>query len=164
MPQDFIGWVHTLAAILALLAGSLILAKTKGTSLHKKTGRVYGVSMLIVCSTAFMIYRVHNTFGILHVFALISTITLLLGMLPLYLKSYKNAIVSHLSWMYWSVIGLYCAFSAEILTRLPMILDIQNTHEIFYTLVGVSTGLVGFIGSRFFKKNKNTWEKQFGSL
>lgn len=163
MPHNFIGWVHTLAALLALITGSLILAKTKGTSLHKKTGRVYGISMIIVCTTSFMIYRVHNTFGVLHFFALISTVTLLLGMLPLYLKNYKNAIVTHLSWMYWSVIGLYCAFAAEIFTRLPMILDIQNTYGIFYALVGLSTGFVGFVGSRFFKKNKNTWEKQFGS-
>jgi uncharacterized membrane protein len=163
MPQDIIGWIHTLAAIMALLTGSMILAKTKGTPLHKQTGRVYGISMLIVCITAFMIYRVHNTIGILHFFAFVSTITLFLGMLPMYVNGYKNPIMAHLSWMYWSVIGLYCAFAAEIFTRLPIILNIENTYGIFYALVGISAGIVGMIGSRFFKKKKKVWEVGFGN-
>ncbi len=163
MPHDIIGWIHTLAAIIALITGSMVLAKTKGTLQHKRTGRVYGVAMLVVCATSFMIYRVHNTFGILHIFAIISTITLVLGMLPLYLKGYKNPILTHLSWMYWSVIGLYCAFAAEIFTRLPMLLDIKNTYGIFYALIGLSAGFVGFIGSRFFKKKKKVWKERFAS-
>ena len=163
MPHDTIGWVHTIAAIIALVTGSLILVRTKGTILHKRTGRVYGISMIIVCASAFMIYRVHNSIGILHFFAFVSTLTLFLGLLPLYYKGYRNPIVAHLSWMYWSVIGLYCAFAAEIFTRLPVILDIQNSFGIFYVLVGISTGIVGMIGSYFFKKNKKSWEKRFGN-
>lgn len=161
MPQDLIGWIHTISAIVALIAGSLILANKKGTSLHKKLGRVYGISMIFVCITSFMIYRVHGTFGVLHVFAAISTITLILGMLPLYIKHYKNPIVIHLSWIYWSVIGLYCAFAAEIFTRIPIILNMDYGYGIFYALVGISTGIVGFIGSRFFKIKKKIWEKNF---
>lgn len=162
MPHDFTGWIHTLAAVIALITGSLILKRTKGDLLHKRTGRIYGVSMLTVCITAFMIYRVHNGFGILHIFALISTLTLLAGMLPLYLKGYKNPIAAHLSWMYWSVIGLYCAFAAEIFTRLPLILNIPNSYGIFYALVFLSSGMVGFAGSRVFRKKKKVWEERFG--
>lgn len=163
MPHDTIGWIHTIAAIIALITGSMVLLKTKGTFLHKMTGRVYAISMLIVCATAFMIYRVHGTFGILHFFALVSSITLILGMLPLYLNGYKNPIVAHLSWMYWSVIGLYCAFAAEIFTRLPIILNIKNTYGIFYALVGLSAGLVGMTGSYFFRRKKKVWEERFGN-
>lgn len=163
MPHDFIGWVHTIFAVIALITGSMILAKTKGTSLHKKTGRIYGISMLVVCTTSFMIYRVHGTFGILHFFAIISTVTLILGMLPMYVKGYKNPISAHFSWMYWSVIGLYCAFAAEIFTRLPIILNIDNSYGIFYAFVGLSAGLVGFIGSHFFKKKQKIWEEKFAA-
>ena len=162
MPHDFIGWFHTVAALIALLTGSLVLNRSKGTSFHKRTGIVYVTSMLIVCLTAFMIYRLHNSFGILHFFAVISSVTLILGMVPMYSKKYKNPILSHLSWMYWSVIGLYCAFTAEIFTRLPMILDMKNSFGIFYALVGVSTGIVGIIGSYYFRKKKEYWEVEFG--
>lgn len=164
MPHDITGWIHTLAALVALWTGSLILIKTKGTLWHRRTGRVYGVSMLIVCATSLMIYRLHNSFGILHFFALISTVTLVLGMLPLYIKGTKNAIVRHLAWMYWSVIGLYSAFVAEILTRVPQMLGINTNFGIFYGLVGLSAGLVGFAGARFFKRRIGIWEEAYGRV
>ena len=160
MPHDLIGWLHTLAAVLALITGTLILINNKGSQLHKRTGRVYGISMLIVCATSFMIFRVHGGLGILHFFALVSTITLILGMSPLYIKL-KKPISTHLAWMYWSVIGLYCAFAAEIFTRLPLLLEIKNNYGIFYALVGISTGSVGCVGSYFFKKKKIIWEKRY---
>ncbi|MGB3591596.1 MAG: DUF2306 domain-containing protein [Nonlabens sp.] len=161
MPHDFTGWIHFIAAIIALIAGSMILGTRKGNARHRVTGRIYGAAMILVCITAFMIYRVHGKLGILHFFAFNSTITLLLGMLPLYTRWFKTPIIHHLSWMYWSVIGLYCAFAAEVFTRLPYLLGIKNSFGIFYALVGVSTGLVGFVGSRFFKKKKDVWITQF---
>ncbi|TQI71109.1 putative membrane protein DUF2306 [Gramella sp. Hel_I_59] len=161
MPHDSIGWIHTIFAIIALITGSLILINRKGTEFHVRTGRIYGVSMLIVCASAFSIYRVHNAFGVLHFFAIISTVTLILGMIPLYKKGFKQPIVSHLSWMYWSIIGLYCAFAAEIFTRLPLILNLKNSYGIFYLLIGLSTGIVGMTGSWYFKKKKNTWEIKY---
>jgi uncharacterized membrane protein len=162
MPHDAIGWVHTLAAILALLTGTAILRRAKGTILHKRMGWVYTIAMVVVCTTSFMIYRVHQSFGMLHVFAVVSSVTLVLGMLPFFIKIYKNPIVAHLSWMYWSVIGLYCAFAAEIFTRLPLLLNIKQGYGIFYALVFLSAGLVGMLGSRYFRKKKKIWERQFG--
>lgn len=161
MPHDLTGWIHTLAAILALITGSIILTRPKGTTRHKRTGRVYGIAMLVVCVTSFMIYRVHNGFGILHIFAIISTATLILGMVPMYVNWFKNPQVLHFSWMYWSVIGLYCAFAAEIVTRLPLLFDIENSFGLFYALIGLSSGMVGYIGSRFFKKNKAIWQQRY---
>ena len=161
MPHDIIGWTHTIFAIIALITGSLILINPKGSLFHIRTGTIYVISMIIVCASAFLIYRVHKTFGILHFFAIISTATLIMGMIPMYIRSFKQPIVSHLSWMYWSVIGLYCAFAAELFTRLPIILNIKNNYGVFYLLVGLSTGIVGMTGSWFFKKKKSYWEVKF---
>ena len=164
MPYDLTGWIHTIAAIIALISGSMILAKAKGTLLHRRIGRVYALAMLVVCTTSFMIYRVHNTFGVLHFFAVVSTITLVFGMVPLYRRDrFKDPLVTHFSWMYWSVIGLYCAFAAEIFTRLPQLLDIQGNFGLFYALIGVAAGMVGGIGSRYFKRHKTQWQQRFGN-
>jgi len=163
MPHDTIGWIHTIAAIIALISGSMILAQAKGTATHKKVGRVYGIAMLVVCATSFMIYRVHNSFGVLHFFAIVSTITLALGMLPMHVKGYENPRLTHLAWMYWSVIGLYCAFASEVFTRLPYFLELDNNYGTFYALVGVASGLVGMLGGRYFRHKKAVWEAQFGA-
>ena len=153
-----VGLVHFISSLLALLFGTLVLAKTKGTIMHKRLGYAYSVAMFLVLTTSFMIYRLHGSFGILHWFAVVSSLTLLLGMVPMFIKKPQQYLQLHLSFMYWSVIGLYCAFFAEVLTRIPFLLDIdKNTAVIFYALVGIATAIVGGLGSRYFKKYKNAW-------
>lgn len=153
-----IGIIHFIASIAALISGTAVLAKHKGTKIHKQLGYVYILSILIVLATSFMIYRLHGTFGILHWFAVISSLTLLGGMLPMFLKKPKNYISYHFSFMYWSVIGLYCAFMAEIFTRIPLIYTIDaDVVGIFYAMVGLASGLVGGIGAIYFKRFKKRW-------
>ncbi|MBW1297761.1 DUF2306 domain-containing protein [Aquimarina litoralis] len=154
-----VGIIHFASSIISLISGTIVIAKSKGTKTHKQVGYVYTLSMIILLITSFMIYRLHGTFGVLHWFSVISSITLLLGMLPMILKRPKSYLHLHLSFMYWSVIGLYCAFFAEVLTRIPFILKVdQNIIPVFYALVGVATGLVGGMGSLFFRKYKKRWE------
>lgn len=138
----------------------MVLSGAKGTKIHKKIGYVYAVSMLVVVATSFMIYQLHGRFGILHWFSIISGLTLLGGMVPILFKKPKDYINYHFSFMYWSVIGLYCAFCAEIFTRIPIWLVLEKDAAVlFYIMVGISTAIVGGIGSIFFRKYKHTWEK-----
>ncbi|WP_340202610.1 DUF2306 domain-containing protein [Ascidiimonas sp. W6] len=112
------GLIHLTTAVIALLAGTMVLILKKGDQKHKIWGYIYVGSMTVMLITSFMIYRLFNGFGIFHFFSIISTITLAAGMMPLVFKR-KNAIALHLSFMYWSVIGLYAALVSEIFTRVP---------------------------------------------
>ena len=162
MIHSLIGGIHTVAAILALLFGSLVLSLRKGSRLHRRLGYFYVLSMAILLITSFGIYHLHGGFGMLHVFSLISSATLLGGMIPLWLKRPSDSYLKyHLNFMYWSVIGLYCAFSAEIFTRLPFQLEVERHQMVyFYILVGVSSGLTAWAGSYFFRRYKADWERQ----
>ncbi len=156
------GIIHFIASLFALATGTWILSNLKGTSIHKTVGYVYFISMLIVCITSFMQYRLHGHFGFLHWMAVISTVSLLGGMIPIILKRPKNHIVFHFSFMYWSIIGLYCAFAAEIFTRIPLLIDFeQDMISVFYFLVILATVLVGGIGAFFFRKLKHKWADEF---
>lgn len=158
MLSNFIGVTHLIASIIALITGSFVLKNAKGTATHRKIGYVYTIAMAIVLLTSFMIYRLHGAFGILHWFAVVSSITLLAGMLPMFFKNPSNYLSLHFSFMYWSVIGLYCAFFAEILTRIPFLLELEdNVVVIFYSMVGIATGLVAGIGSYYFRRFKKKW-------
>ena len=152
------GVIHFAASVIALLSSAIVLAGTKGSLGHKRTGYVYAAAMLVVLVTSFMIYRLHGSFGLLHWFAVVSSITLLLGMLPLYFKYPRNYMGWHLGFMYWSAIGLYCAFFAETLTRLPRYLELSaDTVTIFYSLIGVATAIVGGIGSVMYRRYEASW-------
>ena len=158
MLSSTIGVIHFVASVSALLSGTFVLCALKGTKMHKQVGYLYSASMFIVLLTSFMIYRLHGSFGILHVFAVISSVTLFAGMVPMLLKRPTNYLTMHFGFMYWSVIGLYCAFSAEVFTRIPLVYELDaSVVGIFYAMVGIASALVGAVGSIYFKKYKTRW-------
>ena len=108
-----------------------------------------------------MIYRLFGGFGIFHFFAIVSLLTLLAGRYPILNRKGKQYLFRHFNYMYWIVVGLYCAFCAEVLTRVPLLLDIQNSWELFSLLVGVSIFVVMLIATLIFKKYKPIWKNQF---
>jgi uncharacterized membrane protein len=155
------GLIHLISSIIALITGVFVLTTTKGTKAHKQIGYIYVISMIILNITAFMIYRLFGKFGIFHWFAILSFLTLLLGIYPVLVKNFKNYLLVHFNYMYWSVVGLYCAFCAEILTRIPFIYDLPNKRQLFGILTGVSIFIVMTIATVIFVKMKPKWTKQY---
>lgn len=147
------GNIHLLASCAALITGTYILVAQKGTKQHKKVGYWYVISMAILPITAFMIYRLFNGFGIFHIAAIVSTVTLIAGMIPVIKRKGDNWVLFHFAWMYWSVMGLYAAFASELITRL---LPSQ-----FFSLVGLATGAVMTTGAIVWSNRKKIWAAQF---
>ena len=152
--HDTTGLIHLLTASIALLTGTMILFGRKGSRQHVRIGYIYTVSMVVMLATAFALYHLFGSFGIFHVLAVVSTITLAGGMLPFYVwgKTTK-AMQFHFSFMYWSVIGLYAAFAAETLVRLQLVP--------FFWMVGAASGAVAMVGSIFFRKYKEHWSEVY---
>jgi uncharacterized membrane protein len=158
------GLIHFVASIFALLLGTLVLAYKKGTSKHKIIGRLYALTMLVVLTTAFMIYRLFGTWGIFHWTAVISSLTLICGLVPILTRRPANNYVSiHFSFMYWSVIGVYGAFVSETLVRIPKVVVESGTpNSIFYNMTAIGTALVMGLSVYFFIKLNPKWDSQFG--
>ena len=155
------GLIHLIASIIALITGLFVLTTTKGTKTHKQIGYAYSFSMILLNITAFMIYKLFGKFGIFHWFAVISCLTLFAGLYPVLTKRSKNYLLTHFNRMYWSVVGLYCAFCAEILTRIPFLYDLPNKRQLFGILTGVSILIVMTITTVIFAKMKPKWTKQY---
>ena len=146
-----------------MLFGSIILIIPKGTDIHKFIGRIYALAMLVVLVTAFLTYRLYGTWGIFHWSAVISSLTLIFGLIPILLKKPINNFRSlHFSFMYWSVIGVYGAFVSETLVRMPkVVIKSGLPNGFFYIMTGIGTALVMGIGVYFFLKLKPKWERKF---
>jgi len=143
-----IGLIHTIFASIAVITGAIVILNNKGTQFHKKVGYVYVISMLIMNATAFGIYRLFGGFGVFHVLALLSLFALLGGMYPiLNRKKVKDWYIKHLEVMSWSVVGLYAALAAEIGVRF-------FEKEMFFPIVGISSGLITTIGAILIRNRK----------
>ncbi len=160
------GFVHFFASILALALGTLVLWLPKGTKRHMLIGRMYGLSMFVVLFTAFMIYQLFGTWGIFHWTALVSSLTLILGLIPILTKwPTKSYLSMHYSFMYWSVMGVYGAFVSETLVRMPkVVVESGIPNRVFYNMTGIGTALVMGIGVYFFLKFKPRWDLKFQSM
>ncbi len=152
---DTYGLIHLFSSIVALVTGTLVLIMKKGTLRHKQFGYVYVISMVLLLLTSFMIYRLFNGWGIFHYTTIASLITISLGMIPIWTrKPANNWRFMHFSFMYWSVIGLYSAFVAEVITRIP--------ETPFFGMVVISFVIIVLAGGVFFVLNKSKWSSLFG--
>jgi len=144
---DTTGLVHVISSVISLITGTWIVLNTKATTLHKRIGKIYVLAMTIVIVTSFMIYRLFDGFGIFHGFAILSTIALVGGMLPMIKKNRTlKDLEQHATVMGWSVVGLYCALISEICARI----------EFNYAIIVLSLGcgLTCTLGSRLIKKTR----------
>ncbi len=143
-----IGAIHLLLAVVAMITGAVVILRVKGDLWHKRIGYVYVCAMLGVNATAFGIYHLWGKFGIFHALALLSLLSIVGGMAPVYKKPRKpNWKVQHLEVMSWSVVGLYAAFVSEVGVRL-----LPSSQ--FFWVVGLGSGIVCAIGSVLIKRRK----------
>jgi uncharacterized membrane protein len=113
-----IGNAHHAMALLALASGALVLLSKKGGRRHRRTGWVYVASMAAVNLTAFLIYDLFNRIGPFHIAAMVSAITVLIGVVPAVRRRPNRSWVEHHAhWMAWSYIGLVAAAVSEVSTR-----------------------------------------------
>ena len=146
------GLIHVIAAVAAMLVGTLVLTLRKGTRIHRMWGYLYFYLMLVMNGTSFMLYGLLGTFGPFHVAALFSLASLLAGFIPVIRrKPEKKWLMQHFTFMYFSIVGLYAAFASETLTRIP--------KTPFYTMVIVTSALITLLGVIIYKKMRPRWAK-----
>ncbi len=133
-----IGLFHTLFALLAMISGTIVLFKIKGTKTHKRLGYVYVFSMLTLNLSSFFIVN-FGGFSLFHGLAIFSLITILAAIIPTFLRT-ENWFYYHFYFMNWSIIGLYCAFIAEVGTRF-----VKNMQQ-FWWIVFLAMLLPSIIG------------------
>ena len=136
-----LGWIHTIFALVALASGSGVIFMRKGGRWHRTIGHFYLSSMLALNFTGLFIFNLYGGFGPFHWMAVISLITLLVGMLPVLIRwPKKQWLTLHGAFMNGSYVGLLAATAAEITSRLPL------AEGRFGLVVGVTTAAVILIG------------------
>jgi uncharacterized membrane protein len=116
--SHWLGLVHLLTAVAALLFGAGVLFFRKGTRRHRRLGRCYLVSMLALNFTALLIYEVFDGFGVFHWLALFSLASVLGGYQAVWRK-FPGWKVPHAHFMVGSYVGLVAAAVAEVASRVP---------------------------------------------
>jgi uncharacterized membrane protein len=105
---------HVVAAVSALGAGAAVLLFPKGTHTHRVIGAVYVLALVLVNVAALSLHR-ENTFGVFHALAVVSLITIAVGLSPFLLGKRSPTIISiHAYCMTWSYAGLVAAGCGQL--------------------------------------------------
>ena len=120
MIHSWLGYIHTSAAMAALLFGAFIFPMVKGTYVHKVFGYLYASALLSTNVTAFGLYHLTGHFGLFHVAAIVSFLTLLAALIPVITRRpTKSWLTLHYKYASWSYVGLLAAALSEAAVRLP---------------------------------------------
>ena len=112
--QNALAAGHVAAASTALLAGALVLLKRQGTPTHRAVGTVYVLALVLVNVAALSLHR-ENAFGVFHALAVVSLITIAVGLSPLLLgKRSPTVVANHAYCMTWSYAGLAAAGCGQL--------------------------------------------------
>jgi uncharacterized membrane protein len=105
---------HVLAAFSALGAGAAVLLLPKGTHTHRVLGTVYVLALLLVNVAALSLHR-ESTFGVFHALAVVSLVTIAVGLSPLLLgKRSPMVLTTHAYCMTWSYAGVVAAGCGQL--------------------------------------------------
>jgi uncharacterized membrane protein len=86
----------------------------KGTHAHRVIGAAYVVALVLVNVAALSLHR-ENTFGVFHVLAVASLVTIAVGLSPLLVgKRSPPVIATHAYCMAWSYAGLVAAGCGQL--------------------------------------------------
>ena len=130
--------LHTACGFLALLLGLVVLWNPKGTLLHRRLGILYCLAMLVLNLTAFGIYRVFGRFGIFHVMAIVSLLTVLAGLIPvLFRRRIRQWLAWHYQFMAWSYAGLLAATANEAFVHIQALNQIARANGLVVLLAQV---------------------------
>lgn len=149
-----VGWVHSVFAFTAIVAGGAVVLLPKGTRWHRTLGHAYATSMMGLLASALFIYDLTGSWGVFHWAAVVGLATLLIGMgYALVRHPRRTWIEHHATWMSWSYVGLLAAFAAESATRFVMPVVVDRVPEqsdlwaVFWVLVVGASLAVAAVGT-----------------
>jgi uncharacterized protein (DUF2141 family)/uncharacterized membrane protein len=119
MHLTLIGWLHTLACVVALATGGLVLWRAKGGATHRRHGQLYLCAMVVVNLTALGIYRI-GSFNVFHLLALCTLASLALAFASArWRKPARHWLRIHLSAVIFSYYQLIGGLINEAFVRVP---------------------------------------------
>jgi uncharacterized membrane protein len=142
LDMSALGWLHTLACVIALAGGLFNIVTPKGTRLHRRVGDAFTITLVIVCVSALGIYKQHR-FWFPHWDALATMALLAAGWSSARYKWPKRGwIYLHLTAMLLSYYMLIGGGVNEVFLRVDVLHLTVGTNFFANKLIAETQGLV----------------------
>ena len=161
MDISFIGWIHTLIALIAILSGAYSLKKYTIIETKNFSAKIFIVTTIIAAVTALLIYK--RGFGVGHLLAIITLLAVIFGYINErglffgFLTPYFQTVSYSALFLFHMIPGI-----TEILRRIPpdnpIVIDSNVDHPIL-----ISFYITFFISYLIITTNQIIWLQKRGS-
>ena len=161
MDISFIGWIHTLIALIAILSGAYSLKKYTIIETKNFSAKIFIVTTIIAAITALLIYK--RGFGVGHLLAIITLLAVIFGYINErglffgFLTPYFHTVSYSALFLFHMIPGI-----TEILRRFPpdnpIVIDSNVDHPIL-----ISFYITFFISYLIITTNQIIWLQKRGS-
>jgi hypothetical protein len=161
MDISFIGWIHTLIALIAILTGAYSLKKYTIIETKNFSAKIFIVTTIIAAITALLIYK--RGFGVGHLLAIITLLAVIFGYINErglffgFLTPYFQTVSYSALFLFHMIPGI-----TEILRRFPpdnpIVIDSNVDHPIL-----ISFYITFFISYLIITTNQIIWLQKRGS-
>jgi len=161
MDISFIGWIHTLIALIAILSGAYSLKKYTIIETKNFSAKIFIVATIIAAITALLIYK--RGFGVGHLLAIITLLAVIFGYINErglffgFLTPYFQTVSYSALFLFHMIPGI-----TEILRRFPpdnpIVIDSNVDHPIL-----ISFYITFFISYLIITTNQIIWLQKRGS-
>jgi hypothetical protein len=161
MDISFIGWIHTLIALIAILSGAYSLKKYTIIETKNFSAKIFIVTTIIAAITALLIYK--RGFGVGHLLAIITLLAFIFGYINErgwffgFLAPYFQTVSYSALFLFHMIPGI-----TEILRRFPLdnpiVIDSNVDHPIL-----ISFYITFFISYLIITTNQIIWLQKRGS-
>lgn len=160
MDISFIGWIHTLIALIAILSGAYSLKKYTIIETKNFSAKIFIVTTIIAAITALLIYK--RGFGVGHLLAIITLLAVIFGYINErglffgFLTPYFQTVSYSALFLFHMIPGI-----TEILRRFPLdnpiVIDSNVDHPIL-----ISFYITFFISYLIITTNQIIWLQKRG--
>jgi hypothetical protein len=160
MDISFIGWIHTLIALIAILSGAYSLKKYTIIESKNFSAKIFIVTTIIAAITALLIYK--RGFGVGHLLAIITLLAVIFGYINErglffgFLTPYFQTVSYSALFLFHMIPGI-----TEILRRFPpdnpIVIDSNVDHPIL-----ISFYITFFISYLIITTNQIIWLQKRG--
>ncbi|MDC1100338.1 hypothetical protein OAS93_03545 [Gammaproteobacteria bacterium] len=161
MDISFIGWIHTLIALIAIISGAYSLKKYTIIETKNFSAKIFIVTTIIAAITALLIYK--RGFGVGHLLAIITLLAVIFGYINErglffgFLAPYFQTVSYSALFLFHMIPGI-----TEILRRFPpdnpIVIDSNVGHPIL-----ISFYITFFISYLIITTNQIIWLQKRGS-
>ena len=137
-----IGWLHTFASVVAILAFVPVMLARKGSPRHRAWGRAYAIAYAALCVSAFGVYR-QQRFWFPHWLAVAGLAVLLVGYFAARLKPQGWRYI-HLTAMLLSAYNLFGGAVNEAFLRVGPLRELAGAEALSSPLVSMTHAVVMF--------------------